>query len=169
MKKRLIPILFSVFLLSLLVACGPSAEEQAQAAQYKEWSAQADEIEPLLSEALSFSGVVLYEADVSVSNTSGEIVSSVKVKNTDESFQNFGTIVSLVYDKYTDLIAEYEDYTFGKITFFYSAEDESSILTYSVDSSSDGTFVENRNEKFTLKLTPDEVFERLQDTLNYIS
>lgn len=169
------------FLVALLVFClsgcsgspnpaPDTASPPATESQEDKWSAQADEIKPLLSDELS--SIYPNGAEVRVSNSSGEIKVRVNTFNTDLTFQDFANVISVMYDKYSALVEEYSDYDFGPISFYFIAEDASAILQYSVDSSGVGEFTEDRSvldEPFTLTLTPDEVFERLQDTLDYIS
>ena len=155
-----------------LSACGPSAEEkaelQAETAQYNAWAAQAEEVEPLLCEAITFSGVAAWEAEISAYNTGGDITASVKVTSDNATRSGFGAIVSLVGNRFIELSEEYVDYSFSDITFFYyqtanlGRELGDAEMTYKLNVDGSSTFLEpGADVPAQYDIAPDDVCDYL--------
>lgn len=157
-----------------LSACGPSAEEkaelQAETAQYNEWAAQAEEIESLLYESITFSEEVFGEAKISVYNTAGEITAFVEVTSDNASRSNFGALVSTIGDRFSELPEEYDEYTFGDITFSYfytyrnGDKSQTPAMTYKLHADGSSYFLEpNSDIPARYDITPDDVYNYLSN------
>lgn len=167
MKNIRIVVLLVLIAVSLS-ACGPSAKEkaetQAEIDQYNEWEAQVAEISPLLESALYGA----YDVELKVYQLSGAISASVEVESGANDRSDFGAVVSLLGNRFIELSQEYEDYTFGDISFFYYITANlgrrlgDPSMTYSIDTDGVGTFTEpGAAIPGLFDKTPDEIYYHL--------
>lgn len=167
MKK--IKVLFLLVLVAVsLSACGSSAREraetQAKIDQYNEWEAQVAEISPLLESALYGA----YDVELKVYQLSGTISATVEVESGSNDRSDFGTIISLLGNRFVDLSQEYKDYTFGSMSFFYYLTANlgrrlgDPSMTYSIDTDGVGAFTEpGAAIPGLFDKTPDEIYYHL--------
>lgn len=167
MRKKYL-LCFVLILTFVLSACGTSAGEEATDQelldQYREREAQAEEIAPRLEAAL-YGVCDSDKADISVSNTSGTINSFVEVLSNSADRADFGLIVSSLATRFIELPEEYNDYSFGDISFFYYTAMRNGdkigdpVLTYTLGVDEDtGRLMEPDGDLSMRLMTPEEVY-----------